>query len=1659
MSTTGMERPCSEGSKYLAVFVCTLLILTGFTGIMFFGSHEARAAGSGFVIPTGSHWYMEDLVANSSSNVTNSSGAFVFHGNVTISAGASLTVNSSKFLKFDDDLSLIVLGSLVLNGLDGLPVTVCANSTHAPGGFAGIVFQSTTNSSYINHTVIYNARNALTFTNSIAELLNVTIKDTLESALMVDENSTLTIEDLAIRSCGNGIKMDVGLESEVNISINDTTVENVTGWGFVIEGNGKGNVTMSNASVENCSNGINISGSVTTHLSHISISNSTGDGLKLYRWDNYTLEDIDIISCAVGLNASELVSLTINGTNGARCSGSSDIYYRIFNVGEFQFQDLTVVNNNGPIFQLENITNISIMNSTISSPDNLPIRINNSRNNMSMIIISESTISNTSGGIFIIGSPTGTTEVGITNTTFSDYGSEYINATDSLVFLLNSTFVINHTGLNHSYLWAEYFLSVDVYNITGEDLCCMTIVVRDKNETSYRKDFQTGEVNGIWWENITYVEMNATNILKKTYNYPMNVSAEKWGYFAANISIEKPNNYSFVFNMNDTVAPVSSIETIGIEYRLPDMLFINDTTKINITAEDSDGSGIKYIYYDLQRNNITGGWKIFNTPFSPAKNGSGNYTLYYYSVDYENNTETTMRKNITVDYSTPDFQGVELEGAYRFDDSHIWNVSRNTLFTINFTDVSGINHYWTEFNYSYSMVPDTFFFDWEVPDGPYNITLGAKDNLGYNHSGEELKVYLDNTFPVVTESIDIYYVNGVDNYFFVRNDTHFSLDAMDTASGLKMIYYELDSVEHPYNETLKISMEGLSEGYHNMKIGAEDNILNKGNSVITGARQTGAFYIDISPPTVTPHFIGESHELSGTDDVYIKSSTVISLQAEDVSGYNPQSGVKDVWYHLDGGNFTWEDELSIYKQGAHNLVFGAVDNIGNNHTQGEITIVLNNTVPAPPTLNILTNRTRYENINIEGKAPVDCTIKLIVNYKTVYEDIIPDEDGNFSVPILLAPGENVLTAYSVDYFNRLSLSTTPVIIVLDKEAPLVTGSTPAQEALELAVSTPITVRFNEPLSEATVTVLVYNGMTNTWEIVEGNSEYVQWNLFASFILPDGETLRYESKYRIKVDMIDNARNFATHEFYNRNDRISYSFITKNTTHIYNQLNYVIKSQSINISYEKWGEELLRFQLLASLDSPSAPVPEYFVSTGVYFNVSLDSQVNWVAITLNLNLDKLKGKLLYKHLWDINNLSFYKMVNGAWEELNTAKLSTTSFKYSVNNPGDTTLTLAAFAPDLDWDGDREPIPFDLFPLDRDEWADSDGDGVGDEGDPEPYNSKYKADDDEDHIPNSWENFYGLDPFNSIDGDDDLDGDGLSNLEEYKAGTLPNHWDTDGDGLPDGWEITEWRINESATASLDPLSDKEDNGRNGDPDGDGATNYEEYQQDRNPFVSDRPVKSEEENEPNYTVMIIIIVTLIVLIILLVYGYFYKKRKERKEAAEATYYDLEDLGTVEFPSGTRWGGMEPAEVFELDYLDSSPELFDLDFGAMHKDISILDEELYEDLLEQFNVFTVPGITCSNCGTSVDLDVKSCPECERKFEEEPDIEAGLDEDELDKLLGNLETATCSECGESVSPEDKKCEECGSVFLEKGEMQCSNCKGIIEKDAVECPHCSSEFE
>ncbi|MCK5561295.1 MAG: right-handed parallel beta-helix repeat-containing protein [Thermoplasmata archaeon] len=235
-------------------------------------------------------------------------------------------------------------------------------------------------------------------------------------------------------------------------------------------------------------------------------------------------------------------------------------------------------------------------------------------------------------------------------------------------------------------------------------------------------------------------------------------------------------------------------------------------------------------------------------------------------------------------------------------------------------------------------------------------------------------------------------------------------------------------------------------------------------------------------------------------------------------------------------------------------------------------------------------------------------------------------------------------------------------------------------------------------------------------------------------------------------------------------------------------------------------------------------------------------------------------------------------------------------------------------ELDSDDDGYPDNIDAFPNDPNEWEDTDSDGTGDNADTDDDEDGYldewedslgtdpkdatsippdydgdgapdgdatnsmpwmDNDDDDDGMADWWEENYGLDPKDPSDANEDTDGDGLTNLEEYREDTDPldpndgggtpiEPNDTDGDGLPDEWEMK----------YFDDLSQ---NG-NGDYDNDNYTNKEEYDAGSIPTNSaSMPLGTDKEASDEIPIFIwiaIIIVFIIIIVIILILRFMKKK-----------------------------------------------------------------------------------------------------------------------------------------------------------------------------------------
>lgn len=77
-----------------------------------------------------------------------------------------------------------------------------------------------------------------------------------------------------------------------------------------------------------------------------------------------------------------------------------------------------------------------------------------------------------------------------------------------------------------------------------------------------------------------------------------------------------------------------------------------------------------------------------------------------------------------------------------------------------------------------------------------------------------------------------------------------------------------------------------------------------------------------------------------------------------------------------------------------------------------------------------------------------------------------------------------------------------------------------------------------------------------------------------------------------------------------------------------------------------------------------------------------------------------------------------------------------------------------------------------------------------------------DTDGDGMPDGWEYNNSLDLWNSSDASQDPDSDGMTNLQEYLNHTNPHNWDSDGDGLGDAFEVLFTHTDPNVANSKDP-----------------------------------------------------------------------------------------------------------------------------------------------------------------------------------------------------------------------------------------------------------------
>ena len=142
------------------------------------------------------------------------------------------------------------------------------------------------------------------------------------------------------------------------------------------------------------------------------------------------------------------------------------------------------------------------------------------------------------------------------------------------------------------------------------------------------------------------------------------------------------------------------------------------------------------------------------------------------------------------------------------------------------------------------------------------------------------------------------------------------------------------------------------------------------------------------------------------------------------------------------------------------------------------------------------------------------------------------------------------------------------------------------------------------------------------------------------------------------------------------------------------------------------------------------------------------------------------------------------------------------------------------------------------------VDTDNDGLSDRTERRLHTDPNRSDSDGDDLPDGWEVRHGLNPIDQVDAEGDADGDGLWNRTEYRVSSNPRSGDTDSNGRPDALDDTDGdlvpNVVEQGMPELDPVRADSDGDGQGDgaadADGDGLPTSVEVAIGTNPSAQD-------------------------------------------------------------------------------------------------------------------------------------------------------------------------------------------------------------------------------
>ncbi|MBU2514071.1 chitobiase/beta-hexosaminidase C-terminal domain-containing protein [bacterium] len=349
---------------------------------------------------------------------------------------------------------------------------------------------------------------------------------------------------------------------------------------------------------------------------------------------------------------------------------------------------------------------------------------------------------------------------------------------------------------------------------------------------------------------------------------------------------------------------------------------------VTITLKSTDeSSGVFAGYYSLNSEIFS----KYNQPIYLDK--EMDYTLKFFAVDNVGNQSKERTRLYSLDFTPPVTNHSIVGGHINVAGEDV--VSPRSKIALKSRDEkAGVKQIRYRFKGEKGVYSGKLLTMNGLNDGVHSLVYAAGDRVENAEVNKTFTFYLDSIPPVVSHALmgDQYFA---DKTTYVSGSTKIELTATDNKAGVRRIrYYPANEKAQTYEAPLSFPQRN---GKFNYSFAASDQVLNVSDTI------KKSVVVDISPPEVSPKFMGEHYYVRKTH--YVRLNTQISLPTTD-----NLSGVQSVSYAVDPSTDTevgmlYTQAFTLPTEGIHTLNYRAIDNVNNDSKIETITLYVDEVSP------------------------------------------------------------------------------------------------------------------------------------------------------------------------------------------------------------------------------------------------------------------------------------------------------------------------------------------------------------------------------------------------------------------------------------------------------------------------------------------------------------------------------------------------------------------------------------------------------------------------------------------------------------------------------------------------------------------------------------------